>query len=470
MAWTDALSSEGPALPIALALMRMGGRSSQPHNLGNELTTAMQQYQQMKQQQQAAQLRDLQMQQLKMGLLKNKQTEQYGQDYLNSANPQDPNLRYLAQTNPGGLAELLAKQKLQQDQANAEMARFGLGGQQSMPQAPTPIAGAMPQSLSEPQGPVGNFAGDPKQIAAEIMKIQDPVERANALKALNQQFYPQQAQQNMPQQEGMLPSIDKDKAFMMSMSQVPSIAAAGKLILKRYEDQQKAQDALQGRKDLLEFGASLRPSQQPMAPVAYQDEKGNVVWGTINEAKGRPAANYSPTIQGAVAQAKKSGSERGQQIADQPQATLKTNLVIDNLDKLDSAITELSNAPGLSNITGPVAGRTFNITEAATNAQAKLDSIKSQTFVSALQAMREASKTGGAVGNVSDKEGDRLENTLAALGQAQGTEEFKKQLTKAQQQLRLSKQRIKQAYIDTYGTDIPTGNKPDDNDPLGLRK
>ena len=56
-----------------------------------------------------------------------------------------------------------------------------------------------------------------------------------------------------------------------------------------------------------------RPPSQPMAPVAYVDPvTDQVVWGTITEARGKPAANYNPAIQGAVAGAKASGKETGQ--------------------------------------------------------------------------------------------------------------------------------------------------------------
>ena len=54
-----------------------------------------------------------------------------------------------------------------------------------------------------------------------------------------------------------------------------------------------------------------RPPAQPMAPVAYINENGQTVWGTITDARGKPAANYSPTIQGAIASAKAEGTQVG---------------------------------------------------------------------------------------------------------------------------------------------------------------
>jgi hypothetical protein len=50
-----------------------------------------------------------------------------------------------------------------------------------------------------------------------------------------------------------------------------------------------------------------RPPAQPMAPVAYVDPSGQTVWGTITDARGKPAANYNPMVQGQVAGAKAGG-------------------------------------------------------------------------------------------------------------------------------------------------------------------
>lgn len=134
-----------------------------------------------------------------------------------------------------------------------------------------------------------------------------------------------------------------------------------------------------------------------------------------------------------------------------PQAKLRVDSISQNLDRLDTAMSELYSDPGLTHITGSLAGRTPNVLNVATGAQAKLDSIKSQVFQSSLQAMREASKTGGAVGNVSDREGDKLERTLAALDQAQGTADFKVQLNKARAQLRQSKSIIRASFDEQFG-------------------
>lgn len=155
-----------------------------------------------------------------------------------------------------------------------------------------------------------------------------------------------------------------------------------------------------------------------------------------------------------------------------PQAKLRVNSITQNLNRLDAALNDLERSPGLSNITGTIAGRTPNLTNTATSAQAKLNSIKSQIFQSSIQAMREASKTGGAVGNVSDREGDKLERTIAALDQAQGTSSFRDELKKARQQVKLSLELIDNAYKEQFGNVQPYqpgGGGTPKADPLGIR-
>lgn len=135
-----------------------------------------------------------------------------------------------------------------------------------------------------------------------------------------------------------------------------------------------------------------------------------------------------------------------------PQAKLRTGTMNQNLDRLATAMQNLHDDKGLSNITGTVMGRTPNFTNTATGAQGTLNTIKSNIFQTALQSMREASKTGGAVGNVSDREGDKLERTIGALDQAQGTPKFKEELQKAIKQVNLSKELIETAFQEQFGS------------------
>jgi hypothetical protein len=210
-----------------------------------------------------------------------------------------------------------------------------------------------------------------------------------------------------------------------------------------------AQMNIQGRQDTARLAASLRqpPAAPPVTPVTIADPD-NPDKTVVIDGRTRQVLGAGPKLtQTGMADAKLAKAA--------PEARARVDSMVQNIDKLDAAIQELHDDPGLTRITGSLAGRSPNITNSATGAQTKLDSIKAQTFVSALQAMREASKTGGAVGNVSDREGDKLENTLAALGQAQSTADFKSQLGKARRQLQLSKAIIQRTYNEQYGGATP---------------
>ena len=71
----------------------------------------------------------------------------------------------------------------------------------------------------------------------------------------------------------------------------------------------------------------------------------------------------------------------------------------------------------------------------AYNFKSSLDTLKSNIAFGALTEMRAASKTGGALGQVSDREGQLLASSLGALDQGQSPEEFKQQLAKIKESL-----------------------------------
>ena len=136
---------------------------------------------------------------------------------------------------------------------------------------------------------------------------------------------------------------------------------------------------------------------------------------------------------------------------DRPKQTQAANSSIGAIDRSLSEIDRLLEQPGLEWVTGPIAGRVPAVTGKQTNAQANIDTLKSQVGVATLTAMREASKTGGAVGNVTEKEWPILQNQLGALQQSQTTDEFKKNLAVVRASLARAQKNIRQAYEMTYG-------------------
>ena len=191
--------------------------------------------------------------------------------------------------------------------------------------------------------------------------------------------------------------------------------------------------------------------REPSAPVAVvtKDGKG-VELVSRQDAIGRIPANMDAATQGNLAGAKLSAREQAQREASYPEATKQVNTIVENTEALTSQLKALKTHKGLSGITGAVFGRTPSVSNESMAAQAIYDNVVNNVFVTALQSMRAASKTGGAVGNVSDKEGERLEQTLAALSRAQGTKDFQNQIDIAVSRLELAKKNIKEAYDHTF--------------------
>jgi hypothetical protein len=96
----------------------------------------------------------------------------------------------------------------------------------------------------------------------------------------------------------------------------------------------------------------------------------------------------------------------------------------------------------------------------AANILAELDVLRNQSFVQGLQAMRAASPTGGAVGNVSDSEGRRFENLQAALAQIQSGSQARKELERLVKELEGSESRLKNAFERTYGSGADFNVRP----------
>lgn len=130
---------------------------------------------------------------------------------------------------------------------------------------------------------------------------------------------------------------------------------------------------------------------------------------------------------------------------------------VDNLDRLATAANGLMNHPGLWFATG-LGGQTLSSIpgSAAANFDAALDTLKSQVAFSALQAMRDASKTGGALGQVTERELAMLQNNIAALEQKQSPEQFKQSL----QAVMDYAQRVKGLMQQAYSSDMEDGGQP----------
>lgn len=119
-------------------------------------------------------------------------------------------------------------------------------------------------------------------------------------------------------------------------------------------------------------------------------------------------------------------------------------------DKLSAQIQELMDHPGLNQITGLIGGRIVGITDEGRRAEALYNSIIAQGGFSELQALRDASTTGGALGNVSNREGEQLRDAFGVLKRTQSMEDLKRGLKDVLRTLSSAKLRTREAFDDTY--------------------
>jgi len=156
-----------------------------------------------------------------------------------------------------------------------------------------------------------------------------------------------------------------------------------------------------------------------------------------------------------------------------PQAKTAVASFETSAEKLAKDLETLANSKGLEGITGLIGGRTPAITKEARAAEALYNSIVARGGFNELQNIRNSSPTGGALGNVSNAEGQNLRDAYAPLKLTQNASDLKGQLLKAAQETRASVGRIKETFDMTYEYKTQGGQQGGQvgakADPLGIR-
>lgn len=133
------------------------------------------------------------------------------------------------------------------------------------------------------------------------------------------------------------------------------------------------------------------------------------------------------------------------------EARSKVDALLDSMDRIRAGAEALMTHPGVGLGTGITSyGNVIRGTPGA-NFAADLDSLKAQVAFQALQTMREASKTGGALGSITERELDRLEASLGALSEKQGTAQFQRNLANIASEIMRMQTNIERAYREKYG-------------------
>lgn len=133
-----------------------------------------------------------------------------------------------------------------------------------------------------------------------------------------------------------------------------------------------------------------------------------------------------------------------------PQATAAIKGIEAKSESFINDLKALRDHPGLSQITGILAGRVSGLTKEGRAAQALYDKILAKGGFEMLQQMREASKTGGALGNVSNQEGKQLQASFAAIDRRQDAADVKKALDTAISDVEGARARSREAFNETY--------------------
>jgi hypothetical protein len=234
-------------------------------------------------------------------------------------------------------------------------------------------------------------------------------------------------------------------------------------------------------------GSPLQPNYMPdpsnpqgviPVPGSAADPNANVPVGYRRTPDGKgqefiPGGPADPKVQAAQNTVKLSAKDAAAREASYPRATSALKSFDAKTDKFDRDIVELlENEKGLNEITGFFAGRTdiSAMSDKARRALSLFNTITAKGGFSELQDMRNASPTGGALGNVSNQEGKQLIDSFGALSRTQNANDLRKSLETARSDLQNLKQRMREAYDLTYEyrnggaatiPALPSGFRPD---------
>lgn len=156
--------------------------------------------------------------------------------------------------------------------------------------------------------------------------------------------------------------------------------------------------------------------------------------------------------------------ERDQKVRDKAATVESSRGTIDNsLSTIDRVLNNPSLNDVLGSLEGGWVGAAKNVfSDEAQNVISDIETIKSQTFLTQLQKLKDASSTGASgLGALSEKEGERLINGIQSLNRKQGEKQFEDNLKEVQRLLL----KTRKALVDKYGVpdtipDTPNAQTP----------
>ena len=190
-------------------------------------------------------------------------------------------------------------------------------------------------------------------------------------------------------------------------------------------------------------------------PGSAADPEAAVPSGYRRSAKGNgfefiPGGPQDPAVKALQATETLSAKDIAARNAKYPVATQAVKSFEANATDLEKDITELLTHKGLNSITGIAAGRMGGVTDEGRAALAIYNRIVAKGGFSELQSLRNASPTGGALGNISNQEGTQLKEAFATIDRKQEAEDVRKGLRDALIRVQGAKERVREGYDMTY--------------------
>lgn len=170
---------------------------------------------------------------------------------------------------------------------------------------------------------------------------------------------------------------------------------------------------------------------------------------------------FKQAREGGIAASKTTESELAQRALDVPSAFALHSQTTQNFTRLYDAVTTLEANEDLWKAVGLAQSMALIPGQDGADVRAAITNIKSQVGFMVLQDMRNASKTGGALGQVSEKENELLQANLAALDVNMSPKAFRQSLKTIQNYLTQAQARLNQSWQLTY-PELNTMGQPRD--------
>lgn len=361
---------------------------------------------------------------------------------------------------------------------------------------PAPAPGAPPGIFERLSGVFGGQQGL-LNLGANLMSAsgpsQQPVSFGSALGnaiAANQQFQ-RQNQTDMLQQMLLRTKLQKKSKLQdeyeyaksqgfkgsiedwKKIAQQPSAGPASIQEYNLYTEQEKASgrtpmefDPWLQRRSQLNVGAPYM-----LGEVAGQRGPFSRVTGEFTPTSTLPQeADARETLAGAEAGGKTTGTGKAQRALDLPAAQARLGSATQKIDFFIRKAGDIAADPSLSRATGLMAYIPSVHGGGAKNVENAIEALKAQIGFQELQDMRANSPTGGALGQVTERELTFLQNSLLSLERSQSPEQYRANLLDIIEYANGMKARLKRAFDQTYPSQNGSAANPQDTPPQKARR